>query len=156
MWSCLNRCSDTSRFFRTEYSADLKWGHVLSVRCHVPHFVEQIFPRDPHVVENCKTLPHKPSKHYADTNTDTLIKKYESTNIQQGKIYGIRSPYTHCHLVAAQLNVPFYLCVDTQMEHETHPLSSPFWPTFFPMSPTITPGIASKVLGSLTCNINTT
>lgn len=31
----------------------------------------------------------------------------------------------------------------------TYPLSSPFWPSFFPMSPTSTPGKASRVLGSL-------
>lgn len=34
----------------------------------------------------------------------------------------------------------------------THPLSSPFRPNFFPMSPTSTPGRASSVFGSLTCS----
>lgn len=34
---------------------------------------------------------------------------------------------------------------------DTHPLSRPFCPSFFPMSPTITPGMGSRVFGSRIC-----
>lgn len=33
----------------------------------------------------------------------------------------------------------------------THPLSRPFCPSFFPMSPTITPGMGRRVFGSRIC-----
>ena len=45
----------------------------------------------------------------------------------------------------------YVLCLMSSAD--TYPLSSPFWPSFLPMSPTCTPGRDSRVLGSLTCSI---
>lgn len=38
---------------------------------------------------------------------------------------------------------------------QTHPLSRPFCPSFFPMSPTITPGMGRRVFGSRICTDHT-
>lgn len=42
---------------------------------------------------------------------------------------------------------PFVTTPRGAWEH-THPLSRPFCPSFFPMSPTITPGMGRRVFGS--------
>lgn len=113
-------------------SSYLEGACVFPLSSDIARSAQQILFGDPHLVEH-----GKPGRF--------------QERVEGGLSVHTKQPSARtAHLPASHLNPhPEW---KWWLPEGTYPLSKPFCPSFLPMSPTMTPGMGSKVFGSRICN----